>query len=329
MLSRRFIRTKVFQAIFAYRLSGNKDVAQARKDLLESVEKLHQLFIYQLSLLPALGDFAKKKIEENKRKHLPTFADLHPNTRFVDNRVTKLLKNNIDLRYAQKKYGIDWSRHEDLLRKLFAVIQESKTYKEYLNSEDSFENDKNVWIKIIKNHLYNFTLLKDLYEDMESVWGEDIITINSLIIKFIKSLNSDDDDFKKLPGLFYTDGATGTSPDKEFMLELFDKTIEHTDENKKLIESKVVNWDIERIPLTDMVILEMALTEILHFPTIPLKVTLNEYIELSKKFSIPNNHIFVNGILDRLIAQLLKEGKIKKEGRGLIDSSTRRAETSS
>jgi len=323
MLSRRYLRIKTFQAIFAFKLSESDDLEMGRKNLLHNLDNLHKLFTYQLSFLVALGEFAEKRIAENKEKQLPTKMDLNPNLRFINNKVTKLLRENIDLKRTIDEYYISWKDEEPLIRKLYAIIQESKTYNNYLAKEDTFENDRQVWVKIIKNQVANYDLLVSYYEEINSVWVDDINIANHLSMKFVKSFLPEDDEKKDLPVLFPLASGEKVSDDKQFLLDLFDKTLLSSEENLKLISEKVQNWELERIAKSDMIILEMAITELLKFPTIPLKVTLNEYIELAKMFSTPNSHVFVNGVLDRLIAQLLREGAIKKEGRGLIDKSVR------
>ena len=323
MLSRRYLRIKTFQAIFAFKLAESDDLELGRKNLLHNLDKLHQLFTYQLSYLVALGEFAEKRIIENKEKQLPTKMDLNPNLRFINNKVTKLLRDNLDLKRAIEKYHISWKDEEPLIRKLYAIIQESKTYNNYLEKEDTFENDRQVWVKIIKNQVANYDLLVSYYEEINSVWVDDINIANHIAMKFIKSFLIEDDETKDLPVLFPKLNKEKVSDDKQFLIDLFDKTLLNSKDNVKLISEKVQNWELERIAKSDMIILEMAITELLKFPTIPLKVTLNEYIELAKMFSTPNSHVFVNGVLDRLIAQLLRDGMIKKEGRGLIDSSTK------
>jgi N utilization substance protein B len=324
MLSRRYLRVKTFQAIFAFRVSQNEDLVVGTKNLLHNLDKLHELLIYQLSFLIALSDFAEKRISENKKKHIPSEEDLNPNLRFVNNRISKLLKSNVNLQREIENCRISWKDEEPMIRKLHSIILESKTYKSYLNSVDSFESDKSVWVKIIKNQLSHFDPISFYYEDLNSIWIDDINIVNHLMIKFIKSFNEFDDEKKEIPELFYDYNHTPVPEDKQFITDLFEMTVLAEDENIELIRSKVQNWELERIAISDMIILEMGVTELLKFPTIPIKVTLNEYIELAKMFSTPNSHIFVNGVLDRLIAQLLKENKIHKTGRGLIDKSISR-----
>ena len=322
MLSRRYLRVKTFQAIFAFKVSKNEDLIVGKNNLLHNLDKLYELFIYQLSFLVALSDFAEKKVSENKNKFIPTEEDLNPNLRFVNNRISKLLKSNVNLKREVENFHISWKDEEPMIRKLYSIIQDSKTYNNYLKSKDSYENDRNVWVKIVKNQLSNFEPMSFYYEDINSIWIDDINIINHLTIKFLKSFSEKDTNEKNLPELFFDLNHKPVPEDREFIIDLFEKTILTEEENIELIRSKVQNWELERIAISDMIILEMGVTELLKFPTIPIKVTLNEYIELAKMFSTPNSHIFINGVLDRLIAQLLPEKRINKTGRGLIDRST-------
>ncbi len=323
MLSRRYLRVKAFQAVFSFVVSGSDNLEVAQKNLLHSLDKLYELFIYQLSFLIALSEFAEKKIAANKKKFIPSEDDLNPNLKFIQNRISKLLRENVELQSEIERFKISWRDEEPMLRKLYAIIQGSKTYHNYLKNEDSFDSDRTVWVKIIKNQIANFEVLRSYYEEKNSIWLDDFTIANHLLIKFIKSFTPQDDKHKILPGVFRNEKGVFVPEDKEFYIDLFTKTILKQEENVELIRTKVQNWELERIATTDMIILEMAITEFTEFPSIPIKVSLNEYIELAKMFSTPNSHIFVNGVLDRTISQLLKEKKIKKTGRGLIDRSIR------
>ncbi len=324
MLSRRYLRVKAFQAVFGFIVSGDDNLEVAQKNLLRSLDKLYELFIYQLSLLIELNEFAEKKIAANKKKFFPSEDDLNPNLRFVQNRISKLLRENRELQSEIERFKISWRDEEPMIRKLYSIIQESKTYHKYIQDEDNFDSDRTVWVKIIKNQIANFDVLRSYYEAKNSVWVDDFTIVNHLLIKFIKSFTPQDDEHKVLPAVFRNEKGAYVPEDKEFYIDLFTKTILKQEENIELIRSKVQNWELERIATTDMIILQMAITEFTEFPSIPIKVSLNEYIELAKMFSTPNSHIFVNGVLDRTISQLLRENKIKKTGRGLIDRSLRK-----
>lgn len=321
MLSRRQLRIKALQALYAFIQSVNDQLDQGEKEMLRSLEKLYEIYIYQLSFLIEIVDFSRKRIEENKKKFIPTEEDLNPNTRFVDNRFYHQLANNRDLLKYIDKYKINWVDQEDMIRKLMAQIRESKDYTDYLNKpQNSYNNDKDIFIKIIKKHLSRSEILQFYYEEKSIYWYDDFFTANLLVIKAIKGIDSSWDEYHKLPVFFEKDSEGNQNEDKEFIINLFRKTIIKSAEYEKLIDEKVKNWEMDRIAVMDVLIIKMALVELLEFPSIPIKVTLNEYIELAKLYSTPKSKVFVNGILDKLIVDLKAQKRIKKTGRGLIEN---------
>jgi len=200
-------------------------------------------------------------------------------------------------------------------------IRESKDYIDYLGKpQSSYSDDKDIFVKIIKKHLSRSEILQFYYEEKSIYWHDDFHTANLLAIKTIKAYESSWDEFHMLPIMFGKDIEGSKNEDKEFIINLFRKTMLRSEEYEKLIDEKVKNWEMERIAVMDVLIIKMALVELLEFPSIPIKVTLNEYIELAKLYSTPKSKIFVNGILDKLIGDLKRQDKIKKVGRGLMES---------
>jgi N utilization substance protein B len=321
MLSRRQLRIKALQALYAFIQSVNDQLDQGENEMIRSLEKLYEIYIYQLSFLIEIVDFSGKRIEENKKKFIPTEEDLNPNTRFIDNRFYHQLAYNRDLLKYIDKYKINWVDQEDMIRKLMAQIRESKDYTDYLNKpQNSYNDDKDIFIKIIKKHLSRSEILQFYYEEKSIYWYDDFFTANLLVIKAIKGFDSSWDEYHKLPVFFEKDSEGNQNEDKEFIINLFRKTIIKSAEYEKLIDEKVKNWEMDRIAVMDVLIIKMALVELLEFPSIPIKVTLNEYIELAKLYSTPKSKIFVNGILDKLIGDLKAQKRIKKTGRGLIEN---------
>ena len=321
MLSRRQLRIKALQALYAFIQSVNDQLDQGEKEMIRSLEKLYEIYIYQLSFLIEIVDFSGKRIEENKKKFIPTEEDLNPNTRFIDNRFYHQLAYNRDLLKYIDKYKINWVDQEDMIRKLMAQIRESKDYTDYLNKrQNSYNDDKDIFIKIIKKHLSRSEILQFYYEEKSIYWYDDFFTANLLVIKAIKGIDSSWDEYHKLPVFFEKDSEGNQNEDKEFIINLFRKTIIKSAEYEKLIDEKVKNWEMDRIAVMDVLIIKMALVELLEFPSIPIKVTLNEYIELAKLYSTPKSKVFVNGILDKLIGDLKAQKRIKKTGRGLIEN---------
>jgi N utilization substance protein B len=320
MLSRRHLRIKVIQALYAFTVASNDRLDLGEKELLRSLDKLYEIYIYQLSLVPELVNFAKKRLEENKLKFFPTEDDLNPSTRFIDNKFCQHLANNLDFTNYLERYKINWHDQEDMIRKLVGQIKESKEYKAYMSSSEcNFEDEKEIFVSIFKKILSKSEILQYYFEEKSIYWSDDFHASNLLAIKTIKSWDESWDERVKLPLIFNNVITNNSHEDKDFIINLFRKTILRSDEFDKLIDDKVKNWDMDRIALMDMLLIKMALVEILESPSIPIKVTLNEYIELAKLYSTPKSKVFVNGILDKLIGDLKDQKKIKKTGRGLME----------
>lgn len=320
MLSRRFLRIKVLQALYAFTQEGSGNVAAAERSLFKSLDKLYELYIHQLSLLVAVVDFARLRNEENKLKFLPTSEDLNPNTRFAENRILEKLENNRQLSRLSKEYHIYWKDEEDLIRKLYNTLRESDEFADYKNSEeDTFSRDKYLVSKVLLAIMSESEWLRFYYEDKFIYWKEDFDLSIMMVDKTLAAIKEKHDEFMVLPTLLKDEDRDGGSEDKEFLKLLFRKTITQDKEFEQLIDEQTENWESERIALMDKLILKMALAELTEMASIPVKVTLNEYIELSKEYSTPRSKIFVNGLLDKLIVKLKGSGQIKKIGRGLME----------
>ena len=319
MLSRRQLRIKVLQALYAFFQSKENRIDIAEKQLLKSIEKLYELYIFQLSFILEIFEYAEKRIEEAKNKFLPTESDLNPNKKFIDNKFLKQLSENKDLIKKTNDLKILWSDEKNLIRKTFLKISESNKYKDYMSSSDnSYYADKEIVIKLLKKEISENEVLKNFYEDRSIYWVDDYYAVTMLIIKTIKLFQEDWDEFVPLPSIYKTSDKDDNE-DRKFIIELFRKTIIHSQEYEQLIDKKTKNWELDRIAVMDIILIKMALAELLEFPNIPVKVTMNEYIELSKLYSTPKSKIFVNGILDKLIVDLNKKDLINKTGRGLME----------
>ena len=318
MLNRRFLRIKVLQALYAYIESGETNVASGIKHLLESIDKLHELFIWQLSFLVETKRFAENKITENKHKYIPKYEDLHPNTRYVDNRLLNLIENNKDFRKQESALKINWADHQDVVKNYYDKMRETPEYKKYMaDKTDNFTSDKKFIITMITNYFADLDVLQDFYEDKSIYFCDDYHLVSSMLINFFTEMKKFDVD-TMLPSIYKADTAEANA-DEKFIQDLFRETIKHDEEFGKLIGDNTNNWEKERICLMDMIILKMALTEFVCFSAIPVKVTMNEYIEISKYFSTPKSRIFVNGILDKLAKKMTESGAINKKGLGLLE----------
>lgn len=320
MLSRRHLRVKVLQALYAYFQSNNTQLDQGEKQLLLSINKLYELFIYQLSFLVEVQRYSAHRVEENKGKHLPTEEDLNPNMRFVNNRILTAIANNRDFLKKEQIYKINWSQEKELIRKFYITMRESEAYEKYMSKDtNTFSDDKKLILFLIKNIFAEFELLEAFYEEKSIFFVDDYHLVSYLLMKFIKFMDSSFDENTLLPDLLKTE-KEDDNEDMVFVKSLFREVILHSEEWGKIISKSTSNWELERIAIMDVIILKMALTELTCFRSIPVKVTINEYIDISKYFSTARSKIFVNGILDKLLAELSVDGRIIKTGRGLLDS---------
>ena len=304
------------QAIYAYHQSESTNLPQAERQLLEGVDDLYKLFVYQLSFWVEIKRFAERRIEENKHKHFPTEEDLNPNMKFVNNRILVALEYNKHLMKLEEQYKIDWTdSREDFIRNLFVKLTETPEYQEYMtNGKDSFSDDKRFLATVIETYMPEDGLLYDYYSDRDLSFTSDYQLAIYLLWKFISELPASFDEFSELPPVYKSE-----EEDKEFVTKLFEKTILHADEYMELVKANISNWDYERLALMDKILIFMAMTEFCEFHSIPVKVTINEYIEISKFYSTPESRRFVNGMLDRLSTVLKEEGKLVKTGLGLMD----------
>ena len=320
MLSRRHLRIKVLHALYAFHQSKNNQLDSGERELLRSLDKLYELFIYQLSLIVEIVDFTRKRIEENKQKFFPTRDDLNPSTRFIDNKFYAVLSSNRDFQSYCDHYKINWADEQEMIRKLTVMIRECPEYKEYMDARlTSFNTDKEIFITIFKKIISQSEILQFYFEEKNIYWSDNFFVSSLLAIKVIKAWEPHWDETYKLPLIFGNNSGEDDREDKEFILNLFRKSILKSKEFEKLIDDKVQNWEMDRIAIIDIILIKMALVEITESPSIPIKVTLNEYIELAKLYSTPKSKVFINGVLDKLISDLREQNLIIKTGRGLMD----------
>jgi N utilization substance protein B len=319
MLYRRHLRIKVLQALYAYYSDSSADLSAGEQQLLKSINKLYELFIYQLSFLLEVKRFAEQRIEENKQKYYPTEDDLKPNLKFVQNKVFQIIENNKDFQRKEAAFKVNWGQEIELVRKFYNTLRDSEIYSEYMHSKKNFlDEDKKLMLKITDKLLSDNELLKSFYEE-KSVYFVDGYDLDILLlIKFFEIINEKFTPETSLPGIYKTEGNE-FNEDEDFVKKLYRKTILKDEENTKILEGKTSSWDYDRIPMVDIIILKMAIIELQEMETVPVKVTLNEYIELAKYFSTANSRTFVNGVLDRLITEFREQGKINKMGRGLVE----------
>ena len=311
MLSRRLLRIKVVKALFAHLKSGADNMIASEKTLMTAVDKAYDLY-FQILILPVeVARYAQQRQELAKQKKLPAFEDLNPNTKFVDNAVIRTISNSdaVNDHVASRKLG--WSQYPELIRTLYNQLTESEYYKDYMQREErSFDEDKRLVEDFFKE-LQSCEALDDTLEEMSILWSDDLAYIIMMILRSLSGLRASHTELK-VPSKF----KSGEDP--EFVKTLFEKSLVNYASYQDYIEKFTANWDVERIVFMDNLIIGTAMAELTSFPSIPVKVTLDEWIEISKYYSTPGSSTFINGVLDKIVESLTAEGRIKKSGRGLI-----------
>ncbi len=320
MLSRRHLRIKALQALYSYFLGNDLDLSIGEKNMLKSTSRIYELIIWQIGFLLQLSKFAALRSEENKKKFYPTEEDLNPNTKFIDNLFLKKIGENKDFIRKSNAYKVDWTDETEMLRKVYNQMRESESYQKYMaTTSHTFDEDREFVIWIFKILLAYQDSIDYFYEEKNIFWANDLEIANPLVLKVLNSFRAKKDEFDLMPSLYNTDGKEDPDEDRKFLIELYHKTILKGNEFEEIIEQKAKNWEVNRIAAMDIILLKMALTELTQFDSIPVKVTLNEYIELSKYYSTPKSRVFINGILDKLITEMTTEKSIVKKGRGLME----------
>lgn len=314
MISRRILRIKVMQALYAYyKHDGQASINEIEKELFFSIKKTYDLYHYLLVLLIDISNYAQKRIDIALQKKLPTEADLHPNTRFVENKFIEQLRiNNQLLRYIEIN-KLNWANYPELIKGIYNEIVHSSDYEAYMNaSESNFNTDKSFVTKIYKNIIANYEPIYNALEEQSIFWNDEVEFVISAIIKTIKKIKKEDAEDAELMPLYKS------KDDEDFAKKLFRKVVLNQGEYRKLIEKFSQNWDFERIAFMDILLIEIAIGEAIEFQSIPIKVTFNEYIELSKYYSTKRSNVFINGMLDKIFNHLKTNKTIVKQGRGLI-----------
>lgn len=314
MLNRRHLRIKVLQILYAFFQSKENDVLKAQKELLLSVERMYDLYLYLLLTFSELKRAAETSNEIKKNKLRPDESDLKPNLKWVENKLVLKIEQTDALNKIANTRKINWSgaENQELFRKMFLQLKESETYFEFMGKGiNDFEEDKKFALALFKNEIVNSEFLHHFIEEKSIFWQDDIDLCCSMAIKTLK-ISTEDTPISLLP--LYKEN----DDEKDFILNLCRDTITMNDQNEKLIEILAENWELDRIAKMDVLLLKLALTELQTCSNIPTKVTMNEYIEISKFYSTPKSNLFINGILDKAIVLLTKEKKINKIGRGLM-----------
>lgn len=313
MISRRLLRIKALQIFYAYYKNEGSTIKKSDKELSFSIEKSIDLYNYVLLLITEVKAHAEYRIDLKKNKRFPTKEDLNPNTTFIDNPVINKLEENLQFKSFVNKHCLSWDDIEDTPRKYYELLNETDFFKAYMSAENlTFADHKKLVLDFVTHLLVDNDDFMQMMEEKSIYWNDDFDFIFSMVIKTIKRIEEEDDEYTSLVGVF------NNQEDLDFAQNLLRKSILKQVDYRTIIESNIVNWDVDRIANMDILIMVMAITEVLEFPSIPIKVTFDEYLEISKYYSTDKSCEFINGVLDKIIKQLKEEDKIQKVGRGLM-----------
>jgi transcription antitermination protein NusB len=311
MLNRRHLRIRVLQFVYSWKKSNLTDIVVLEKQFLKSLNKVEELYLFLLLYILEVRDFAENYSEDSKKKQLPTDNDLNPNTKFINNLFLSKLRDESVLIGKAGHSKLSFADENNMIKSIYFKMVESEVYISYMNEEIvDFETDKKFIVKLFSKVLIEMEVFQDFLSEQDIFWDDDFPFICSMVIKTIKDSTTDKIELFEL----FKD-----TDEKDFAVNLLRQSIIHSEEFAELISSKTKNWDLDRVAQMDLILMQMALSELLKMPSVPVKVTINEYIELAKYYSTPNSKNFVNGILDSLLIELKREGAIKKMGRGLIE----------
>jgi transcription antitermination factor NusB len=302
------------QSIYAMHQNGSDNLEKEEKFLFYSIENVLDLYLIMLSAIVEISNKETEFLEKSSKKHLATAEERNPNKKFVNNAILKLLSENNSLSIALANRKIDnWSQNDDYILIMLAEVKASELYQNYMASKTTtFEEDRQFAIDMFMELIAPNEKLYDYLEDHKLTWIDDIPLVNTQIVKQLRTIKSSEDQSFAVPRL-YKDAE-----DKDFASALFRKTVLNETEFGKEYIDKTPNWDTERIAEIDTIILKMAICEFMKFPSIPVKVTINEYLEIAKEYSTPKSSIFINGILDNLVKEYQAANKLNKVGRGLM-----------
>jgi N utilization substance protein B len=298
----------VIQVIYAYYQNGGKNLEAAEKELFYSLSKAYDLYKYLLLLMIEVTQFADRRIDNRRHKLRPTAEDLNPNTRFIDNAFMAQLMQNVQLEEFRANQKRTWDDEGDFVKHLFERIEETKAYQEYMAKDTlSYEDDRELWRKLYRSTIAQNQEIDEILEEQSLYWNDDKAIVDTFVLKTIKRFEPENGAEQELMPEYKDD------EDKEYARKLLRTAIVNADAYRKLMVDNAKNWDMERFAFMDILIMQVALAEIMSFPSIPVSVSLNEYVEIAKMYSTPKSGGFINGMLDNIVSQLRGENKLNKK----------------
>ena len=319
MLNRRILRIKAFKMLYSSVLAGNMSLAEAEAQLELSCEATRDLYIYMLGIVSPLTKIAQERIEAGKSKFNPTEEERNPNMKFAENALAKFLDEDVDFQKVFKKKKFDWAQYDLLLKNIMTSISSKEYFAEYMASEKrSLADDCKLFIRIFEEEFVDSKELEMLLEEKSLYWNDDLAYSLTWCCKTLKGF-AKGESWSLLP-LYQSEMMAGNDVESDlaFVRKLLQSSVAGYDRYASMVADAVTGWEKERLFSTDVALIVMGLAEAASFPTIPVKVTINEYVEISKFYGTQKSRSFVNGLLDRLVQSMVNEGKIVKEGKGLM-----------
>ena len=312
MISRRMLRIKVIKALYMHLKSESDSLMASEKTLLASIDKTYDLYFQMLSLVVELAHYAEQRQQAAMQKKLPTYEDLNPNRKFVENSVIRLIADSDSVNDYLAARKLNWSKYPELIKMLYNQLEETPYFKKYMSSQErSFREDLALITEFYTKELEECEMLEEALDEQSILWNDDLGFALVMVTRTLSNMRPSHKEVKVLPK-FKSD------EDLDYATSLFENAAVNFDEHLEAIEQYTRNWDVERIAYMDNIIMVIALAELISCPSIPVKVTLDEYIEIAKFYSTQSSSTFINGVLDKMVTSLTEAGKINKSGRGLI-----------
>lgn len=311
MLSRRLLRVKVAKTLYAHLKSGSDNLKASEKNLVESIDKAYDLYFQMMSLIVEVARYAESRQEIAKQKKLATHEDLNPNRRFVDNPIVQLISNSDSVNDILATRKLSWTNQYDAVRDVYNRMLEAEFYKNYMALATTTFADDRRFAEEFFSWLEQDEALTDVVNEMSLQWCDDYGFALYMAVRTVQNTKQSHDELRVLPKFKSDDDLT-------FARTLFIKSLVQYEDNQEIVDRYTKNWDVERVVFMDNLILSIAIAELTNFDSIPVKVTLDEWIDIAKYYSSPSSSTFVNGVLDKVVADLTADGKINKSGRGLL-----------
>lgn len=311
MLSRRLLRVKVAKTLYAHLKSGSDNLRASEKNLVESIDKAYDLYYQMMSLVVEVARYAEGRIELAMQKKLPRYEDLNPNRRFVDNAVIHLMANSDSINDYIAERKLSWAMQSDAIRDVYNRLIEAEFYKKYMSAPIVTFTDDRKFVEEFFQWLEEDEAMLDVVNEMSLLWSDDYGFALFMALRTVQNLKRSHTEVKVLPK-FKSD------EDLDFAKRLFVKSLVDYEDNQEIVDRYSKNWDVERVVFMDSLIINIAIVELKQFDSIPVKVTLDEWIDIAKYYSSPTSSNFVNGVLDKIVADFMADGTIQKSGRGLL-----------